>query len=116
MNALGIYLIISLFFVLATLVEFAVVLVLARFCPQYGDKENAKINESEKTNTRGFKKKSWAVSSQTNIQDAESNEIIKKKNIQHSTCSLTEKMDFMALLIFMFIYFLFNCVYFMHYM
>ena len=77
MNALGIYLLISLFFVLATLVEFAVVLVLARFCPQYGDKENVKINESMKTSTKSFKKKPWAISSQINIQDAENAEITK---------------------------------------
>ena len=120
MNALGIYLLVSLFFVLATMVEFAVVLVLARFYPKTDDNDAQKNKENNKTRKRSLKKKFWPYSkmssSHVNIKEAEGNPIIKEKNEKRIICSFTEKMDFIALLIFMFIYFIFNCVYFMHYM
>ena len=119
MNALGIYLLVSLFFVLATMVEFAIVLVLARFYPKTDDKDDQKKNENTKTRKRSFKKlwsHSKISSSLVNIKHAEVSPIIKVKNTNRIICSFTEKMDFIALFIFMFIYFLFNCVYFMHYM
>ena len=121
LNALGIYLLVSLFFVLATMVEFAVVLVLERFYPRNGEnKEANKKHRNKQTRRTNLKKKflsySKSKASLFNLQDAEKNRNVKEKNTKNINCSLTEKMDFVALFIFMFIYFLFNCVYFMHYM
>ena len=121
LNALGIYLLVSLFFVLATMVEFAVVLVLARFYPiMEENNETNKKERSKQTRGRNLKKYFWSYSktkaSLFNLQDAEKNRNVKEKITKSINCSLTEKLDFIALFIFMFIYFLFNCVYFMHYM
>ena len=121
LNALGIYLLVSLFFVLATMVEFAVVLVLERFYPRNEEnKEANKKHRNKQTRRTNLKKKflsySKSKASLFNLQDAEKNRNVKEKNTKNINCSLTEKMDFVALFIFMFIYFLFNCVYFMHYM
>ena len=118
MNALGIYLIFSLFFVLATMVEFAVVLVLERYYPKDDNKECQKWHDKTKSRRRKARKSFWSRTkgSLMNFQDAENISIANKKKSKRMLCSLTEKMDLFALFIFMFIYFLFNCVYFMHYM
>ena len=118
MNALGIYLLVSLFFVLATMVEFAVVLVLDRYYPKDDNKESQKRHDKTKARRRNAKKNFWSRTKGylMNFQDAENNSILNKKKSRKTSCSLTEKMDLIALLIFMSIYFIFNCVYFMHYM
>ena len=103
------------------MVEFAVVLVLARFYPRNEEnKEANKKHRNKQTRRTNLKKKFWSYSkykaSLFNLQDAEKNRNVKEKITKSINCSLTEKLDFIALFIFMFIYFLFNCVYFMHYM
>ena len=103
------------------MVEFAVVLVLARFYPRIEEnKESNTKQRNNQTRRTNLKKKFWTYSKTKaplfNLQDAEKDRNVKEKNTKSINCSLTEKMDFVALFIFMFIYFLFNCVYFMHYM
>ena len=103
------------------MVEFAVVLVLARFHPIMED-NNETNNKQRNKQTRGrnMKKYFWSYSktkaSLFNLQGHGKNRNVKEKITKSINCSLTEKMDFIALFIFMFIYFLFNCVYSMHYM
>ena len=100
------------------MVEFAVVLVLDRYYPKDDNKESQKRHDKTKARRRNTRKNFWSRTkgSLMNFQDAENNSIANKKKLKRMSCSLTEKMDLAALFIFMFIYFLFNCVYFMHYM
>ena len=84
---MGIYLLVSLFFVLATMVEFAVVLVLARFYPRIEENKERNTKQGNKqTRKPNLKKKFWTYSKTKaclfNLQDAEKNRNVKEKNIK----------------------------------
>ena len=105
MNALGIYLLVSLFFVIATMMEFAIVLMIAR---ARGGTDNATSQRKRKTmrmNSANTKKQ-WFL-----------NRVIPNtpENDEKNFYSFTEKIDFKALFVFMLMYFMFNYFYFAHY-
>ena len=104
MNALSGFLITSLFFVLATTVEFAIVLMIKRF----DDFSSEKPPEGPLFHVE-FKKKEKDV---TRLLD-----ILEKKFIpSRKKKSMTDKVDFVSLIFFMVSYFIFCFGYFVHYL
>ena len=102
MNVLGEYLLISLCFVVVTMLEFALVLIVKRrgsksskFCTSSQQYER-KIRPSklDKTETKKLSKKSWI------------------NTLYGESYSLTDQIDFMALIISLITYAMFNCIYF----
>ena len=102
MNVLGEYLLISLCFVVVTMLEFALVLIVKRrgsksskVCTSSQPYER-KIRPSklDKTETKKLSKKSWI------------------NTLYGESYSLTDQIDFMALIISLITYAMFNCIYF----
>ena len=95
MNSLSIHLLVSLFFVIATMIELAIVLTIKR----YGEFEP----ETESDVTTNM------------VELTVSNQISKKdKMTSHSYSrrySITDTIDFIALCIFFVAYLIFNCIY-----
>ena len=106
MNALGEYLLISLSFVVVTMLEFALVLIVKRrgsksskFCTTSKQYERKiRPSKSDKAETKKFGKKSWI------------------NTLYGESYSLTDQIDFMALIISLISYAMFNCVYFAAFM
>ena len=106
MNALGEYLLISLCFVVVTMLEFALVLIVKRrgsksskFCTTSKQYERKiRPSKSDKAETKKFGKKSWI------------------NTLYGESYSLTDQIDFMALIISLISYAMFNCVYFAAFM
>ena len=102
MNALSGFLITSLFFVLATMVEFAIVLMIKRFDD----------SSSEKPEGQLFHKASKKEKDVTRLLA-----ILEKKFMpSRKKYPLTDKVDFISLIIFMISYFIFCFSYFVHYL
>ena len=127
LNALGCYLLISLFFVLATMIEFAVVVIMKRRL-EWNPKGNIKRPLHLTAHRKFYRKPSCLRKRkilqldeiQMEMQDLKSlnSEISGKKGRKcrciGSNCmmsSLTETIDFISFLTFSASYFLFNCVY-----
>ena len=127
LNALGRYLLISLFFVLATMIEFAVVVIMKRRV-EWNTKGNTKRPFHSTAHHKFYRKppclrKRKIVQLdeiQMEMQDLKNlNSGISGKNGNKCRCigtnclmsSLTETIDFISLLTFSASYFLFNCVY-----
>ena len=100
MNALSAFLITSLFFVIGTMVEFAIVLLIKRL-------EDLKPQKAPKGPL--FKSKS-------KVEGENSKMFEKEITSQTKKYSLTDKIDFISLIIFMVSYLLFSCIYFAYYM
>ena len=100
MNALSAFLITSLFFVIGTMVEFAVVLLIKRL-----DDLN-----TEKT------PKGPLFMSESKVEGEKRKTLEKEITPQTKKFSLTDKIDFISLILFMATYLLFSCIYFAHYM
>ena len=127
LNALGCYLLISLFFVLATMIEFAVVVIMKRRL-EWNPKGNIKRPLHLTAHRKFYRKPSCLRKRkflqldeiQMEMQDLKSlnSEISGKKGRKcrciGSNCmmsSLTETIDFISFLTFSASYFLFNCVF-----
>ena len=82
LNRLGVYLIVSLFFVISTIIELALVISLKRA----GE---------------------WKLPKMINVVKIESNQ----KNLPEKSMTFLDKVDFWALALYCFFYILFNCVY-----
>ena len=93
MNALGVHILVSLFFVIATIIEFAVVLFIKRII---GNNRNPVDTNELQTN-----------------HDFEDDHI---RFYQDGCYSVTDRIDLAALFVFLITYVIFNCVYIEHYM
>ena len=114
MNSLGVYLLVSLFFVVSTMFEFAVVLLLQQV-PEW--KAARKVNyirqKQKRLNKENFKaklKQNEDVSNQKGIssdmwQDG------KGENLANANKVDTHKIDISALITFSILYILFNLTY-----
>ena len=100
MNALSGFLITSLFFVIGTMVEFAVVLLIKRL----SDLKSKKGPEGPLFDSKPKNKK----------KDATNEEL--EKGDSDLRYSLTDKIDFISLFIFMASYLIFACSYFVYYL
>ena len=117
LNPLSVYLLVSLFFVIATMVEFAVVLMLKRIV-QFNDSQI----EFEDNNVKGMQK---YISNPTKLNDKRgtSDGDISKVDLEidakfsRHTCkfTVTDRIDFAALCIFLTSYASFNCIYMTYY-
>ena len=102
LNVLGEYLLISLCFVVVTMLEFALVLIVKRRGSKSSKVSTSsqpyerKIRPSklDKTETKKLSKKSWI------------------NTLYGESYSLTDQIDFMALIISLITYAMFNCIYF----
>ena len=115
MTALEVYLLASLFFVIATLFEFAIVLQLYRSnilsCGSSVNIEaienmtncNGGLENSDKLNKRSLR--SHGRTSTTRI----------KSNTHNTPYKTTNRIDFCSFFSFMFLYIVFNCIYFKKY-
>ena len=123
MNALGLYLLVSLFFVMGTTIELAIVLLMKRI-----RKRNLLLESSFETESSLLSKAKEMDDSDNPNQKVFSNGIYKsRKKIKMdeiinfcTTPSLwirkaTNKIDFAAFIIFLSFYIIFNCIYFAKY-
>ena len=119
---LGFYLLVSLLFVIATMIEFAVVLIVKRKL-EYEKKEF-----SSRTNTSGLTIKSPEMEVRRRSPSAkvdgmyqgfnkgrnvgpEGRHIGQKKTGFWMVSSATDRIDFLSFVLFLLSYFIFNCVY-----
>ena len=122
MSALGVHILVSLFFVIGTMLEFAVVLSIKRITQRRIDNNNALIRSPGKEYHRKksniankrplfFNKTSVVTSDdQQSISDASwENLLINRSD------AMTDRIDFLAIFLFLFSYFLFNCIYVAYY-
>ena len=108
MNALGVYILVSLFFVIATMFEFAIVLLIKRRRPHKFQTIKKLIRGSNNWSptTEVFKTKSHEFNLDL---DTKEDEI--KSNYDSRFKDITEKIDFVALMSFIIGYSLFNIIY-----
>ena len=117
MNSLGVYLLVSLFFVVSTMFEFAVVLFLQQI-PEW--KATAKVNYMRKKNKRLNKEKcKTKIKNSDNFCDQKIIASGGWKDDQDETVSrmdkiATHKIDIAALLTFSVLYILFNLTYWLY--
>ena len=123
LNALGFYLLVSLFFIIATMVEFAYVLLVCRVT---GKVDNYKIAGKPKLNPRNSNDGSEPKGSieMNNIHNDSSpatqfndnNESTNWKIPPNRKCYLDPNIiDFVSFFVFLFSYVLFNCFYVFYY-
>ena len=106
LNALGAFLLVSLSFVMVTMIEFAIVLLISR---RYRDDKKNISNGPlfEKPTSAGYN---------TNLQRPRNFELDGNHMRYVNSYSCTEKIDLASLFIFSISYFVFNCVYFAYFM
>ena len=116
MTALEVYLLVSLFFVMATLFEFAIVLMVNRTNTiSCGSSVNIeKIKNT--TNNNGVVLKSSDNLKRRSLRCDERTFPTRMKCSTHQTpYKTTNRIDFCSFFSFMFLYIVFNCVYFQKY-
>ena len=113
MNALGVYLLVSLFFVVSTMFEFAVVLLLKQI-PEW--KMISKMRGKRRRKQRATSDNTYAKTKKDGHRnplglklDQDAFEILMVDNDQ--TTSSTHKIDISALAVFSVLYILFNITY-----
>ena len=113
MNALGVYLLVSLFFVVSTMFEFAVVLLLKQI-PEW--KMISKMRDKRRRKQRATSDNTYAKTKKDGHRnplglklDQDAFEILMVDNDQ--TTSSTHKIDISALAVFSVLYILFNITY-----
>ena len=113
MNALGVYLLVSLFFVVSTMFEFAVVLLLKQI-PEW--KMISKMRDKRRRKQRATSDNTYAKTKKDGHRnplglklDQDAFEIMMVDNDQ--TTSSTHKIDISALAVFSVLYILFNITY-----
>ena len=132
LNALGCYLLISLFFVIATMIEFAVVLIIKRrleWIPKNTMRQGFDLTRNQRWLRRisGIRNRKLlpinTVESHSKDYDNESLEISIMKPNKHQLIgsnwmisSVTEAIDFVSFITFSASYLLFNCVYYAMYL
>ena len=115
LNALGKYLLVSLFFVVAAMIEFAVILLLKRTKQEKEDDKSTIIKRNSgplQVVTKASDAPSW-MSMQSRRRFIPRMQIIKKKWMDFNFS--TNKIDIFAFIICLSFYFIFNCAYWMHY-
>ena len=116
LNLLGAYLFISLFFVLSTMIEFAVVLLLKQ-TPEwkYAAKQKAmKRKEASKARNEKFRAKINNISNPNKTSEnmeMKTFEDGQEVEMSRDYFPSTHKIDIAALFLFSILYLLFNCVY-----
>ena len=128
LNALGLYLLVSLFFVLGTKVEFALVLLVYRkmsfrrlHTKTIRNKHISMSNSQDLKRTSNKDPKIMVHKSRNNLERTQSiqssiNPIIAEQlKPSLSTEDTTNRIDFAALCLFLSSYLIFNCVYFITY-
>ena len=120
LNALGVHLLVSLFFVIGTMIEFAIVLLINRKLVLNGPqcpcikKGICKIRNLRKRNPLFIFRKN-----PVDPKDRNSSPSLEKEqtpNSQEKPYSTTDKIDITALCVFLLSYIMFNFVYMIHYM
>ena len=113
MNALGVYLLVSLFFVVSTMFEFAVVLLLKQI-PEW--KMISKMRDKRRRKQRATSDNTYAKTKKDGHRnplglklDQDAFEILRVDNDQ--TTSSTHKIDISALAVFSVLYIVFNITY-----
>ena len=116
LNALGVYLLVSLFFVIGTMIEFAIVLVIKR---KMDSKMNSNSDDPRTVTAVRRKKmnywpsrlpKTFTAENPIPTEDSKRNQpptVIDKIESE----SITDKIDMAAFFLFLFSYFIFNIVY-----
>ena len=117
---------VSLFFVIATMIEFAIVLLIKRI---FGVNDNqippSKRRECRRKNLRTgkllcfYKRIPGGTKLDTNMMETNSIQELGEEETsttQKRYYSVTDKIDFAAFFVFMVSYIIFNCVYVAHYM
>ena len=113
MTALGIYLLISLFFVVAGMVEFAILLFLLRRSENSSYKKGLPIsfnNKLDARNTNEYNEERRNVSYNSNSSGV----AIKNESVDFIICA--RKIDFTATILFPIAYSVFNIIYWIHYL
>ena len=110
MNALGSHLLVSLFFVVATMIEFAVVMGIKRVEELKANKTGPNENKKEGI----ISKRNAMIKHELYLHQ----DLAMKQTTfsQDNVCSIRDKIDFAACCLFLFSYFLFNCSYMANYM
>ena len=113
MNALGVYILVSLFFVIATMFEFAIVLLVSRnrlialdgvgFL--HGNRKRIKRTQLIIGN----------IVRAATFDNATSNGNIEEEEDNRRCLSKPDNIDFACLVVFLLLYFTFNCFYIIHY-
>ena len=121
MNALGFYLLVSLFFVIATMVEFAFVLTVSRLTGVNDQYQRHEDKMSFRRSNHKSRQKELVVVN--NLNNGSTSDLRFNDNLEVLETSPPEprcylnpnNIDFGALLVFFSSYVIFNCVYMFHY-
>ena len=122
MNALGGYLLVSLFFVFGTMIEFSIVL-LAKLKIEWDARNVVEgiFISKETLHTKNRKINNATIEVEPRESASTETKTKHEKNARDATKGLfgslqtTAKVDFIALIMFSLCYFLFNCFYWQHY-
>ena len=124
MSALGVHILVSLFFVIGTMLEFAVVLSIKRISQRRIDNNHALMRSPSK---EYYRKKSniankrplfFNKTSVVTSDDQQSNASLEaswENRLINRSDAMTDRIDFFAIFLFLFSYFLFNCIYVAYY-
>lgn len=108
LNAMEIYILVSLFFVLATIIEFGVILVLKRV--RVLDRKPIKVDNFE--NHQSIPTIKVSTFKGANSEEEVFNSSLKRKSVSnHEGYSTSEKIDLTSFFTFAFAYILLNCIY-----
>ena len=116
LNALGVYLLVSLFFVIATMFEFAIVLLVSRnrlialdgLGFLHGNKRRVKRTQLVLGNI-------IRAATLANLDNTTSNGNLEDVEDNRKCLSKPDNIDFTCLIVFLLLYFAFNCFYMIHY-
>jgi len=124
LSALGVHILVSLFFVIGTMLEFAVVLSIKRISQRRIDNNHALIRSPSKdyhgkksniaNNRPLFFNKTSVVASNDQQSNASLDASWENRLINRSD-AMTDRIDFLSIFLFLFSYFLFNCIYVAYY-
>ena len=124
MSALGVHILVSLFFVIGTMLEFAVVLTITRISQRHIDNNHALIRSTSKeyhrkrsniANKRPLFFNKTSVVTSDEQQSITSSDASWENRLINRSDALTDRIDFLAIFLFLFSYFLFNCIYVAYY-
>ena len=124
MSALGVHILVSLFFVIGTMLEFAVVLSIKRISQRRIDNNHALIRSPSKdyhrkksniANKRPLFFNKTSVVTSDDQQSITSSDASWENRLINRSDALTDRIDFLAIFLFLFSYFLFNCIYVAYY-
>ena len=114
LNALGVYLLVSLFFVIATMIEFASVLIISR-SRLVAMNDSLGVLHGNKKHLLGtqtfFRNMINSVAAGEGINDNGSRELAKQQIVRRKCYHNPDNLDYAALVLFLLSYITFNCYY-----